>query len=189
MIFPATFSISFNRIVYLWTHNIRIWPSVPLLMFIHMSTRLLAELISAYQMVPRTIKMRIFCQPSEKLLHKRSTWHHELKLFLATAVNVACPDLWKMFCQAVCATSVTIRLNVDVTLQMLLLFWGQAVNVQLAECHHCSCTVENAIIQLLKEQIRQHSKSFLCFCYKVKLNRMWSGAHVYDSTGNWNDEQ
>lgn len=94
--------------------------------------RLLAELISAYQMVPKTIEMRIFCQPSEKLLRKHLIWHYELKLFLATTVIMLCPDLWKMFCQAVCATSVTIRLNVDMALQMLLLLsWGQAVNVQL----------------------------------------------------------
>lgn len=74
--FSIFISISFNRTVYLWTHNIRIWPLLPLLMFIHMSTRLLAELISAYQMAPQTIGMRIFCQPLEKLLYKHPNWHH-----------------------------------------------------------------------------------------------------------------
>lgn len=44
MIFPATFSISFNRSFYLWTHNTRIWPSVLLLMFIHMSTRFVGRI-------------------------------------------------------------------------------------------------------------------------------------------------
>lgn len=138
-------------------------------------------------MVPKTIEMRIFCQPSEKLLRKHLIWHYELKLFLATTVIMLCPDLWKMFCQAVCATSVTLRLNVDMALQMLLLLsWGQAVNVQLVSAVVAEV---KAIIQLRKVQIRQHSKSFLCFCYKVKLNRMWSGACVHDSTANWNDEQ
>lgn len=53
--FLSTFSISFNRNVYLWTHN-RIWPSVPLIMFFHMSTCLLAEFVSAYQMCLRHLK-------------------------------------------------------------------------------------------------------------------------------------
>lgn len=66
--FPAKLLISLNR-SYLKEHTIIMWTSLSLVMVVHMSPHLLvAALASAHQTVSKTLKMRIFCQPSGKLL-------------------------------------------------------------------------------------------------------------------------
>lgn len=66
--FPAKLEISLNR-SYLKEYTIIMWTSLSLVMMVHMSPHLLvAALVSAHQTVSKTLKMRIFCQPSGKLL-------------------------------------------------------------------------------------------------------------------------
>lgn len=144
-------------------------------------------------MVSKTIKMTIFCQPPGKLIHNPPIWHHELKLFLANS----CRHSGARSLENLLPDSPRHRVFHSSHSQTKR--WRGISNAACRGVDGSKCSTplnvtaavvqREAVIHPLNAPVLQHSKSFLCLCYKVKVNRMWSVARLGDRIRNRKDWQ
>lgn len=173
--FPAKL-ISFNR-SYLKEHAIIMWTSLSLVMVVHMSPHLLvAALVLAHQTVSKTENVLSAFRKSCSLI-----WQRELKLSWATPVVIVgqvldhfqpdglCHPVFHFSpCETKCWRGIS---NAAVVA-------GDGSNCSASLNVTAAVVRREAVIHLLNEPLMQHSKSFLCLCYKVKSKRMASLARL-----------